>query len=763
MRSSPTLRELPVPFVTPDGTSIGSLWIRVPPKTSTADVPPLMARDEERPELREATAYRYVVDIAGWDQVWLEPSELFQPDDESQRQGRLVTGDSVGWLDVEVRRDADSAPVAYAALEVRTLKLDYEREYRSMMRDVGTLAAEATVQGFAPTTQRFDLDPSRDAPLLYQRFAVLYSRLFDEELDTALAYVLSQPHREWRDELEERPPGRPVVRSPALVKALTGPGPRVPAPAFASAGLRSLPRRLSHRRTEETWDTVPNRFVRFALERWQSIALDLQRALGEATPLDTGPARRGRKLTELVAGRLAEVLMAPVLRDASALASFPGGNQVLLKREGYRQIFETYALLEASLALAFELPHDPLAVSQRTVSQLYEMWTYLVLVEVVAEIAGECIPLASLFRPTDAGLSLALRIGRSSELKWTVVRRGRRLQLTLAFNRTFRVGEHAAGSWTRVMRPDCSLRVRVMDSELGHIDDVWLHFDAKYRLERLDGFARGSLSEAEQDAVASDEEEAESVTGSKREDLLKMHAYRDAIRRSAAAYVLYPGVGEPTLYLEHGEVLPGLGAFPLKPGADGDAVGRAALRAHLTHVLDHFASQITQHERSRYWRDAVFGGEPPNLASVTATPFLQRPPADVDVLLGFVRSPAHWEWIQGHALYNVRAGDRRGAVRLGGRELAAELVLLYGMDGRARRTFGVFSRSGPWCVLTRDDLMALGYPQPRGDFYFCAELAALEAPEWLDELPVQLFSGRPLQQWAAPTVVTWQEVVESLG
>ena len=668
----------------------------------------------------------------------------------------------MGWLDLEVRSDPDSPIMGLAALEVRTIKLSYEREYRQMLKDIGALAAEATVQGFAPTAQRFELDPGSEAALLYQRFAALASRLFDEELDGALVYVLSQPHREWRDEFEERAPGLPVGGRSTLVKALTAPGPRVPAPSLRqSAALRSLPRRLPHRRTEDTWDTVPNRFVRFALERWQSIALDLHKALAGATALETGPARRGRHLAEEVTARLEELLMAPVLRDASVLTSFPSGNQVLLKREGYRQVFEAYILLEASLAVALELPHDPLAVSQRTVSQLYEMWSYLVLVEVIAEIAGSPIPLGALFQPSEHGLSLGLRIGQASDLDWVLIRRGRQIGLTLSFNRTFRVGEHATGSWTRVMRPDCSLRVRVMDARAGPHDDVWLHFDAKYRLERLERFAPDETADAEQDTLAADEEEAESTGVSKREDLLKMHAYRDAIRRSAAAYVLYPGEGAPTLYLEHGEVLPGLGAFPLRPRADASALGKAAIREHLANVLDHFASQITQHERIRYWRDAVFGSDPPELARVYATPFLERPPADVDVLLGFVRSSQHWDWIRRNGLYNVRAGDRRGAVQFGGRELAAEVVLLYRSEGPSHRPIGVFRRQRPWRVLTQADLAALGYPQPRGDYYFCAELDPVDTPGWLTALPSQLLAGVHPQPYGAPMVVTWQDIIES--
>jgi uncharacterized protein len=432
---------------------------------------------------------------------------------------------------------------------------------------------------------------------------------------------------------------------------------------------------------------------------------------------------------------------------------------VLLKREGYRQIFEAYALLEASLATTLDLPHDPLAVSQRSVSQLYEMWTYLVLVGVVSEVVGQRVPLSSLFRQTELGLSLALRTGRASELAWELTHRGRRLQITLAFNRTFRVGEHATGSWTRVMRPDCSMRVQVVDGGLP-INDVWLHFDAKYRLERLERFARPDETASDQDEVASEEEEAESLGASKREDLLKMHAYRDAIRRSAAAYVLYPGDGRPTLFLEQGEILPGLGAFPLKPASDGSALGTAALRAHVRDVLDHFASQITQHERSRYWREVVFAGDAPPLARVSAAQFLGRPPADVDVLLGFVRSREHWAWIRENAIYNLRAGDRRGAVLFGGRELGAELLLLYETSGSIGRPLGLFRRRGAWRALSRAELEALGYPRPGGDYYFCAELAEVEAPEWLSSIPdgvLAYIRGRPR---GAPTVVTWQEIME---
>ena len=90
--------------------------------------------------------------------------------------------------------------------------------------------------------------------------------------------------------------------------------------------------------------------------------------------------------------------------------------------------------------------------------------------------------------------------------------------------------------------------------------------------------------------LAADEEEIERLARSKREDLLKMHAYRDAIRRSAGAYVLYPGDHHQIPFTEHHEVLPSLGAFVLRP-AEHETLGTSQLEQFLRDVLDHVADQ----------------------------------------------------------------------------------------------------------------------------------------------------------------------------
>ena len=50
--------------------------------------------------------------------------------------------------------------------------------------------------------------------------------------------------------------------------------------------------------------------------------------------------------------------------------------------------------------------------------------------------------------------------------------------------------------------------------------------------------------------AAAEAESVERLSRSRREDLLKMHAYRDAIRRTAGAYVLFPGNESVSPYRE---------------------------------------------------------------------------------------------------------------------------------------------------------------------------------------------------------------------
>ena len=63
------------------------------------------------------------------------------------------------------------------------------------------------------------------------------------------------------------------------------------------ATLVSLPAALTRDRTEASVDNSANQFVKFALERWRAVALELLDGLSLASQtVESGPLRRGQQI-----------------------------------------------------------------------------------------------------------------------------------------------------------------------------------------------------------------------------------------------------------------------------------------------------------------------------------------------------------------------------------------------------------------------------------------------------------------------------------
>jgi len=707
--------------------------------------------------LREAGVYRYEISSDATD-VDVEPRELFDPDDASCKRGRLLPGQAVGCLRIQVV-DRTTRLTGSTDVDVLAVKLDHENEYRQMLRDISSFAAEAVLQGFAPSM--LDLAPSElPVELLYVRFAMIAAYLQDPVFDAAIARVTSQPHRAWVSEQEIRPIGSPFPAGAAFRRAVCAPGRRVPW-ASGPSTLASLPAALVRDRAEASVDNSANQFVKFALERWRAVSLELLDALSQASQqVESGPLRRGQQIAADVGAQLDEYLGHPLFREISSLRTMPTSDQVLLKRAGYREILRTFAMTESGPTLRIDRGDmsDVFAASQRNIATLYEFWCFLAVVDSLGRVCGEDRT-ARAFTVAGDGTSLTMRSGDASKLSWWVRRGGRPLRVEVFFNRTFAGKDDRRGSWSQAMRPDCSVRIRPEGSTPSRVRtqelEVWLHFDAKYRVDNL-------LAQLTSDPV-SDELSRESTTlgGAKRDDLLKMHAYRDAIARTAGAYVLYPGSEIKDIPRHPGfkEVLPGLGAFPLRPGSDGLPSSSQALDQFLSDVFTHVASQVTRDERHRYWNATVHRPGEPALTSSLTTDFLDEPPADTDVLLGFVRSSEQRRWVERVSQYNIRAGDRAGAVEIGGRELGAKLLLLYENRNSALRVVRA-ATVVRWRPATASDLLATGYPNPRGDIYFVADLDFVEhLPTWADSIDLELLTTNVRR--GAPLVVTWLDVVRA--
>jgi hypothetical protein len=220
--------------------------------------------------------------------------------------------------------------------------------------------------------------------------------------------------------------------------------------------------------------------------------------------------------------------------------------------------------------------------------------------------------------------------------------------------------------------------------------------------------------------------------------------------------VIYPGDEQRTPFMEHHEVLPGLGAFPLRPGAAG-AVGAAALDGFLADVVDHVTDRATQHERSRFWRTVIHRVEPARSDKDHRLPELSVPPSDAPVLCGYLRGRPHRRWVDLSGLYNVRAGDRRGSVAADADILRARDIVLYGPDLRP----SLWARAGAWFVQSQDEMLHLGYANPRGKVYLCCPVERRnDEPEWLGQLHLRATSLLTGSTLGTPFATTWRDLLD---
>jgi hypothetical protein len=644
-------------------------------------------------QLLEGKEYRYV--ITGLDDfrpITTDVGDIVIPDHpDDGRSGHLRPGQRVGLLPINLI--SGPTVIGQISLEVRSRKLDYLTDFRWMLRDIATESIGMLLHDFAPTHMRFESDPQRSPESAYQTFRLIRALIEDPVVQAALQIVINRPHSQWTGLTETRPSARGLSNA-ASSRALFAPGPRVPWPGAGDLPLKTLPACLAHQQSIEELDTPPNRFIKHVLEHWAALTSGLK---SEVSPMAPGPVR-ARALREIdsVLSQMALLLEAPLFREVSRLHDMPGVNQVLLKRPGYREVLLAYAMVQSGIGLRFTaLPG--LTAGQRDVPRLYEYWVFMWVAEAVKAVCDE-LEDQDIRDGRIAGGKANCVSGRAQRL-------GRAMKLRLCYNRSF--DRATRESWSSQMRPDVSLQISLA-SPFPEAESMWLHFDAKYRLAKLAN-------------VFSDDDDAPDQAV--RDDVLKMHAYKDAIRSSGGAFVVFPASQSDGAEIaledsQQKELLPGVGAFQLTPAEQGSPKGFEAIKDHIDHALTHYASTVSRDRRARFWTSQTYSDsrdtQPTGIGQLFA-----RPPADVPVLLGYVRSSEQLSWIRRTSLYNLRAGDRPGAVTVDGVELACDYVLLYG------ESIGTEVRpiTGGPVACDRSRMAGLGYPNP-SEAYFCVPIGA---------------------------------------
>ena len=751
------MRVLPdtsVPFRSPSGAVEAHVTLMPVKDAESASTAPLAETDEEDArehgettvQLRESERYEYEVVPANGADLRLRCSlssrrRSLGTGGEKPDAGLIETRSFCGTLLLElVEGEVDDAKpaVASALLDVRSLKLDYRTEYRGMLLrlsdEIAGLVADA--RSSAKAGFRSTFADRTDAGWLQIQLELLRETLDSADFSAALQRILSFPHERLSTVSDSVSTDRPIRWTPSAVRQLVTGNPRreVPAthPLRTQLGLESVAKRVLVPRKSRDLDTLENRFVKFALGEFRAF---LTHAQGVFEPSSGWGASAA--LSRRLAATVEDWLGRSLFREVGEMRFAPLGSPVLQRKAGYREVLRWWLRFRTAAELSWEGGEELFHAGQRDVASLYEYWLFFELLGWFCQKCrgGNRPAVEELIEGLEEG-SPNLRLRKRMELGpfvGTFAGQSRRLNARFAYNRRFEVTQdrHAGGSWTRRLHPDYTLTFWPADlpSEAEAERQellVHVHFDAKYRVEDIEG-----LFGAEGADDADDEVEG----NYKRQDLLKMHAYRDAIKRSQGAYVLYPGRANAAVKLKgFHEILPGLGAFGVAPDENGVAQGLESLEKFLDEVLAHLGNRTTAQERVSYHvaESYTLKEEPVQYGSLVlaerdeiSDTTRALPPSEHHVVVAWYEDDAQLTWTMKTGYAVVRMGDRRGSWNVPPEFASARHVLLHTHKSQVACGLLVLKERNPgYKVFTAQELKAKGYPgSGSGDIYAIFEVA----------------------------------------
>lgn len=716
----------------------GSVRLLVFPQSSNAKV----FEDEQAAEMGEARwqlveGEEYEYEFEG--NYRFKEHELVRPFKSNPSRGLIKTGIYVGCLTLMITNDAGFE--AEVSFEVRSVKMDYRTDYKTMLHDITNHFTDLVMMQGAPVTQRFEVDANEDSRTLYQQFAFMKSLIDSEEFEEALNKILYNPIHKWtgttieKDICSVKKIGRQELKQIASSKN------RLPLGEGTTIGdhIDSVPRRLSVSYKKDTIDVVENRFVKFVLQSFSSFCSMIQQCKNASPRLKTE--------AELTSNKLTGWLSRSFFLDVSNLQTMALNSPALQRKEGYREVLQAWMMSKLAAQITWKGGDNVYQAGKRNVAALYEYWVFFKLLDIVKKTFHLELTEADekkLVKTDKEHINLELRQGHTKMIGGQFREASRILNVRLYYNRTFGTSDHleASGSWTTAMRPDYTLSIwpgGITEAEAEEEDlIVHIHFDAKYKLNKIllddrlpdetHTFEDDDADLSEDDLLMNQEKREEEKGIYKRVDLLKMHAYKDAIRRTSGAYILYPGSENKRLKGFH-EVLPGLGAFCLSPNSmerDSKEIER-----FLHDVLDHMLNRTSQRERISYHTYEVYKSEPSMLCESLPEPYgVNRDliPEETYVLLGSFRDENHLQWILGNKLYNTRTDTGNGSVRLRHEISSAKYLLLHKGEKQIMLRLG---DKGPR-VMSKERLSAIDANSPYKPslpYYVVFDLAETEPEE----------------------------------
>ncbi len=469
-------------------------------------------------------------------------------DSDDDEDGAMIYGmlnfhNQVGRTDITVYYTKGEKPKTLTfRTEVLSYKMDYRSDLQTIIHDIEEEYSMLSYSFLKQTYLSFKQKRGESTDLLWwQVFQQEY-----EKIISACKIIINSPKRRLKSQVRHERAERLRFIAPVLEQEY--------------GEFQEDPHHLY--RTEEmilSKDTVENRFLKYVmkeiLRRFSVVKEHIKNTL------KVSEKNIAAKLDEKT-DELQRMVRHPFFKQIGQFKGFSQDSLVMKRARGYSDIYRSWLILQSG----FELEDDIHRLEVKDISELYEIWCFIKVKNMVADILGEGAIAKSSGKELTAGFVRQLVYGTESEVTFSDSN-GVELA-TVMYNAQVEEDEsnmtsaiEHTSTFTTVQRPDIVLRLSKRSND--DIEYTYL-FDAKYRLSdnRVSGYPNQDVPPV--DAIN------------------QMHRYRDAIyydaldnegikREIVGGYVLYPGnmsaddVRNSYYHQSHNKI--GIGAFPLKPGA----------------------------------------------------------------------------------------------------------------------------------------------------------------------------------------------------
>ncbi len=733
---------------------------------------------ESQFQILEGNSYEYHFNKENF-QLSASISGIVIPSKRHSSSGRIVPNIYVGTLTLDIFDISENRTISKLDLEVLATKFNqeldksYRENYRFMLEDITEKCTELLMQINSPVHQTFEIDFNSNQSTVYQRFCFVQSILNNSDFTEAIQKIISNPKTNW-DEEKEISDIRKIRRvSNQVLKQIISGTNRVDLPQnhlLHNSNIHSVPVKINGYRKIENLDTAENRFIKHVLEVFKKFCEDC------LTVFNSKQLTKPIQEAEYLINKLESELNHPFFQKINPPTSLKLNSPVLQKRSGYREILNRWLQFDLASKLIWKGGEDVYNAGKKDIATLYEYWLFFTLYDLIREkfniqsVNFEEKAYKHLIDETSDGLNVMVKSGKHTALEGIYNKRNRDLKIKFSYNRTFKGGslysEAKSGSWTAPLRPDYTISVwpnafTELQAEANE-SIVHIHFDAKYKITNFYQTVHPNIDDLELEQTLNDEELDERKGTYKNVDLLKMHAYKDAIRRSGGAYILYPGAKEKPFRGFH-EIIPGLGAFSVNPSTNKSEINE--LSRFIDSIIDHLLDRTSQREQLSEKTYKIFK-EPKsddNILHASIPEYINSEklnPNETFVIVGFYKSEEQLEWILKNKLYNFRTGTDKGSLPLTHENVNAKYLILHGKNELITNKIFQLKTSGPK-ILSKNNLIRKNYPNPTGELYLVYEIEKEVSNEFQNvSFEIRNFSNfETYRNSAKPFTLTLTEVI----